>query len=138
MKTSGRRLARRCAVQALYQWDMTGRPAAIKEDFIDNPALTGAYRDYFDLLLEAVPAKQAELDALLAPLLDRAIDKVDCLERAILRLALYELIHQPDMPPKVVLNEAIELAREFGAEHSYRYVNGVLDRWLKSADKVTK
>ncbi len=129
MARSGRHLARRCAVQALYQWRVTGQPRAqIEANFIANENLTGAHRAYFSALIRAVPEHIEEVDQLIAPHLDRDPERVDWIEQAILRLGAYELRHARDVPAKVVLDEAVELARLFCAEHGYKYVNGVLDK----------
>ena len=84
--------------------------------------------EYFEDLVRGVEAHRAELDAGLKPFLDREIEQVDPIERATLRLGAYELKHRPDVPYRVVLNEAVELAKRFGAEHGHTYVNGVLDK----------
>jgi N utilization substance protein B len=84
--------------------------------------------EYFEDLVRGVDTHRAELDAALAPLLDREIEQVDPIERAALRLGAYELKCRPDVPYRVVLNEAVELAKRFGAEHGHTYVNGVLDK----------
>ena len=83
---------------------------------------------YFEDLLRGVEKHCAELDAGLAPFLDRDMAQVDPIERAVLRLAAYELCHRPDVPYRVVINEAIEVTKRFGAEHGHTYVNGVLDK----------
>jgi len=87
--------------------------------------------DYFEDLLRGVEKHCADLDAGLAPFLDRDMTQVDPLERAVLRLAAYELRHRPDVPFRVVLNEAIEVAKRFGSEHGHTYINGVLDKAAK-------
>ena len=125
----GRFLARRCAVQALYQWQMTGQAAAeIETSFISNESLEGAYLEYFKDLIKAIPENVGKVDALLTPHLDRKVEKVDVIELAILRVGAYELAFQPDVPTRVVLDEAIELAKIFGSENGYRFVNGILDK----------
>jgi len=148
--TSRRSQARRYAMLALYQWQMTGQgPSEIGRDFSDDsdwmtevadslmpspregPGGTaqGDYdRDLFGRLLGGVTQHVAELDALLQPLLDRGIAQVDPVERATLRLAAYELVYCPEVPYRVIINEAVDLAKSFGAEQGHRYVNGVLDR----------
>ncbi|MEW6039381.1 MAG: transcription antitermination factor NusB [Pseudomonadota bacterium] len=83
---------------------------------------------YFKELLHGVANNLALLDAALAKYLDRPIDEVDPVERAILRIGCYEFLRRPETPYRVILNEAINLAKEFGAAQSYRYVNGILDR----------
>jgi N utilization substance protein B len=84
--------------------------------------------DYFSELVHGVPTRLNELDAALAPCIDRALESVDPVERAILRLGAYELIEHPEIPYRVIINEAVELAKTFGAEQGHRYVNGVLDK----------
>lgn len=129
MAQGSRNKARQAAVQALYQWQLTGQAAnEIERHFISDQNLKGADADYFRLLVQEVPAQSPALDAALAPHVDRNIAEVDPVERAILRLAAYELQHRLEIPYRVILNEAIELAKLFGAEHGHRYVNGVLDK----------
>ena len=88
--------------------------------------------EYFDELLRGVPTNLQKLDEQLTPCLDRSIESVDPVERAILRLGAFELIHRLDVPYKVVINEAVELAKVFGAEQGHRYVNGVLDKLARA------
>lgn len=83
---------------------------------------------YFENLVEGVLTNRAELDTALTPYLDRGVEEVDAIERAVLRLAAYELLYRQDVPYRVVINEAIETAKRFGSEHGHTYVNGVLDR----------
>ena len=126
---SGRYLARRCAVQALYQWQMTHQPPQeIERSFIKNEDLDGRHLCYFQMLIEDIPEKLAELDALLTPHLDRPLKSVDVIEHAILLLGAYELKFQEDVPTSVVIDEAVELAKTFASENGYKYVNGVLDK----------
>jgi N utilization substance protein B len=121
--------ARRIAVQALYQWQMAGQDLKeIEQQFLASEESVGADLDYFHQLLHQVPARLDALDRHLAALLDRPIPEVDPVERAILRLGAYELAFCPEIPFRVVINEAVELAKTFGAEQGHRYVNGVLDR----------
>ena len=91
---------------------------------------------YFQDLLRGVPTHLNELDAALSPCLDRALASVDPVERATLRLAAYELAHHPEIPYRVVINEAVELAKVFGAEEGHKYVNGVLDKLAKKLRAV--
>lgn len=129
MAKSDRRLARRCVVQALYQWRMTEQASAqIAQNFIHNESLTGKHLAYFLSLITAIPTHIEKIDELIAVHLDRAPHKVDITEQAILRLGTYELNYDHSIPPKVVLDEAIELAKLFCSEHSYKYINGVLDK----------
>ena len=114
----GRSRARRGAVQAIYQW---------QAEFRERDGMQKVDWGFFDALVEGVIRDADRLDGLLLGHLDRAVSALDPVERAILRLATLELADHPDVPWKVVINEAVELARPFGAEASHRYVNGVLD-----------
>ena len=120
--------ARRRALQAVYAWQMSGTGAReVIAQFAHEQAKEPADLAYFEDLVRGVDEHRKELDAALAPFLDRDIEQVDAIERAVLRLAAYELRHRPDVPYRVVINEAIEIAKRFGAEHGHTYVNGVLD-----------
>jgi len=133
MATSGRHRARRNAVQALYQWDMTGQSASsIKGSFIADERLTGRHQGYFEALIKAVPENIEAIDASIAQFADRPVNKLDPLEKSILRVGVYELHYQLDIPQNVVVNEAIEIAKLFCADHGYKYVNGVLDKVVKA------
>ena len=126
---SARSRARRRAAQAVYAWQVGGNPMRdVIEEFRHEQDMEIADLDYFEDLLRGVEKHCADLDAGLAPWLDREMAQVDPIERAILRLAAYELCHRPDGPYRVVLNEAVEVAKRFGAEHGHTYVNGVLDK----------
>ncbi len=129
MIRSGRHLARRSAVQALYQWSMTGQsPSEIRETFIYHAGLAGKYRDYFDQLIENIPVYVQAIDGRIEPHLNRREDQVDLIAQAILRLGTYELQYDKTVPARVVIDEAVELAKVFCAENSFRFVNGVLDK----------
>jgi N utilization substance protein B len=126
---SKRSRARRHALQALYQWQITGQDVAVVEaQFLEDEALAQADVGLFLALLRGVTARVEELDGALAPLLDRPVAQVDPVERAVLRIGAFELGRHPDIPYRVVINEAVELAKLFGAEQGHRFVNGVLDR----------
>ena len=121
--------ARRCAAQALYQWQMTGEdPAIIASEFMADQDLLKADPEYFRELVHETPKCVAEIDAALEPFLDRPLVQVDPVEQAILRIGGYELIQRPDIAYRIVINEAVELAKLFGAEQGHRFVNGVLDK----------
>jgi N utilization substance protein B len=129
---AARSRARRRATQALYAWQMSGNAMAkVIEEFRHEQDMEIADLDYFEDLLRGVDRHCAELDAGLAPYLDREVGQVDPIERAVLRLAAYELRHRLDVPYRVVINEAIEVTKRFGAEHGHTYVNGVLDKVAK-------
>jgi len=121
--------SRSLAIQALYQWQMAGQDIGdIVAHFVLEQDASKFDRDYFSELVHGVPARLDELDKALADCVDRALESVDPVERAILRLGTYELIEHPEIPYRVVINEAVELAKTFGAEKGHRYVNGVLDK----------
>ena len=120
--------ARRAALQALYQWQMTDdAPDAIAAQFRDAETWRRVDEPLFEALVHGVPENLDALDEHLAPLLDRPVAQVDAVERAILRMGAFELTRGEDVPWRVIIDECVELAREFGAEQSHRYVNGVLD-----------
>lgn len=126
--------ARKCAVQALYQWQMTGANLNdIEQHFLEEQMLKGAQRTYFDEIFRGVPKQLDVIDVALAEFVDRPVNGIDPVERAILRIGVYELINRLDTPYRVILNEGINLAKCFGAEGSHKYVNGILD---KVAQKV--
>ena len=129
MKTGSRHKARQAAVQALYQWQLTEQaPEDIESHFILDHEMSDVDMEYFDKLVRQIPLHLHELDDFLIPHLDREINEVDPVERAILRLGVFELEFAPEVPYKVILDEAVELAKTFGAEHGHKYVNGVLDK----------
>ncbi|MDR1076233.1 MAG: transcription antitermination factor NusB [Xanthomonadaceae bacterium] len=120
--------ARRRALQALYAWQVSGGTAQqVIAQFAHEQAHEIADLLYFEDLVRGVLQHRATLDEALAEYLDRPVEEVDPIERAVLRLAAYELRHRIDVPYRVVLNEAIEIAKRFGSEHGHTYVNGVLD-----------
>ena len=127
--SSNRHNARKAAVQALYQWDITQQPADdIEGQFSQIHDMQNVDRKYLREIMSEVPKHQAALEAAISPFIGRTFASLDPVERAILRLGTYELSYRPDVPTKVVLNEMIELAKIFGSEHSYKFVNGVMDK----------
>ena len=126
--TVARSRARRRALQAVYAWQMSGSSARdVIAQFAHEQAHEVADLEYFEDLVRGVDANCNDLDQALQPFLDRDIEQVDAVERAALRIAAYELRLRPDVPYRVVINEAIESVKRFGAEHGHTYVNGVLD-----------
>ena len=121
--------SRRRALQAVYAWQLGG---ANERDLIAQFAHEQAHEvadlAYFEDLVRGVLRHVAGLDAALAEFVDRGMDEVDPIERAALRIAAYELVHRPDVPYRVVINEAIDSTKRFGSEHGHTYVNGVLDK----------
>ena len=125
--------ARSLAVQAIYQWQVAGQNVPdIVNQFLAEHAGKKVDTDYFRELVEGVPGNLVSLDQGLSPHLDRSLESIDPVERAILRIGAYELARHPEIPYRVVINEAIELAKIFGAEQGHRYVNGVLDKAAKT------
>lgn len=135
--SKARHKARRLATQALYTWQMSGQDLAdIEGQYSLDHDMSKVDAEYFRELLHKVPAHLSELDEYIAPLLDRTIDEVDPVERAILRLGSYELAFRLDVPYRVVINEAVNLAKTFGADQSHKYINGVLDGVAKKLRAV--
>ncbi|NMP26097.1 transcription antitermination factor NusB [Rahnella sp. SAP-1] len=129
MKPAARRRARECAVQALYSWQLSKNDIAdVELQFLTEQDVKDVDITYFRELLSGVATSADQLDALMAPYLSRQLEELGQVERAILRLALFELSKRQDVPYKVAINEAIELAKTFGAEDSHKFVNGVLDK----------
>lgn len=121
--------ARRTAVQALYQWDLTNQPvdSVIGEFESYRSELRKADTDYFRRVVSGVVEHRDVIARGLNGFLDRPLAELDPVERVILLLGAYELMFQTDLPWRVVVNEAVDLAKMFGAEQSYKYINGVLD-----------
>lgn len=124
-----RRRARRRALQALYQWQLNDdSAAAIIAQFREEQNFDGVDADYFETLVRDVVARRDALDEALAPHVSRVDASLDQMERAVLRLGACELLDHPEVPYRVVIDEAVELAHRFGAEKAHTFVNGVLDR----------
>ena len=129
--------ARKAAVQALYQWQMTGQNLSeIERQFAEENRLKDMQKSYFSELFHGVPAHIDIIDQALSEFVDRPVNNIDPVERAILRLSVYELLHKPEMPYRVILNEGINLAKYFGADGSHRYINGILDKIAQKKRQV--
>ena len=127
--SAARRKSRHYAVQALYQWAISGTDlSAIEQQFREDFDFRGTDLEYFQALLHGVPMQVSDLEELFSPYLDIPLDKLGPVERAVLRIATFELSERVDVPFRVVLNEAIALTKKFGAAESHRFVNGVLDK----------
>lgn len=136
MKPAARRRARECAVQALYSWQISKNDIAdVEVEFLADQDTKDVDVNYFRELFSGAATHAAELDKLMAPYLSRTLNELGQIEKAILRVAMYELSKREDVPYKVIINEAIELGKTFGAEDSHKFINGVLD---KAAPKVRK
>ncbi|MDF7667052.1 transcription antitermination factor NusB [Orbaceae bacterium ESL0727] len=125
-----RRRARECAVQALYSWQLSKNDLSdIETSFMAEQDMKGVDTKYFRELLNGVAKNTQELDTKMKPYLtERSVEELGQVELAVLRIAIYELMKREDVPFKVVINEAIELTKTFGAEDSHKFVNGVLDK----------
>jgi N utilization substance protein B len=132
--TSRRGLARRLTLQALYQWLVNETsPDALLRQFAEQPEGLGrADPEYFSELLRGIVQAKPELNAVLTPYLDRPLEQLDPVEHAVLLLGTFELLYKPEVPWKVVVNEAVNLSKVFGAEEGYKFVNGVLDKLARA------
>jgi N utilization substance protein B len=127
-----RRKARHFGLQALYQWTLSGASAReIEAEFRVDNDFQHTDGEYFSAVLKGVVGDVEALEALFEPFLDRRLDELDPIERNLLRLGTFELRDRIDVPYKVVINEAVSLAKKFGATDSHRYINGVLDKIAK-------
>jgi N utilization substance protein B len=128
-QTAARALARRLAVQALYRWQLNPAPwQDLTGEFALDADMARADGEYFRALLQQAIEQHEQLDAALTPFLDRAPATLDPIEHAVLLVASVELQHRPQLPFRVVIDEAVGLARRFGATDGHKFVNGVLDR----------
>ncbi|MFP3036869.1 MAG: transcription antitermination factor NusB [Arsenophonus sp. ER-LPS3-MAG3] len=129
MKPAARHRARECIVQAIYSWQISGNNINdVKSEFLSDQDMSDVDMIYFSELVIGISANVVELDKKMAPYLSRQVDKIDQVEKAVLRLAMFELYYRNDIPYKVTINEAIELAKIFGAEESHKFINGALDK----------
>ncbi|MGM0480702.1 MAG: transcription antitermination factor NusB [Pseudomonadota bacterium] len=139
MKPAARRKARKLAVQAVYSWQLSQNTfAEIEAQYLTDNDTSKVDVEYFLELLNGVGSYHKSLDTTLSPFLDRPINELDPVELAVLRIAAYELRERLDVPYKVAINEAIELAKSFGADDSHRFVNGVLDKAVDSLRPARK
>ena len=126
---AARSRSRRRALQAIYAWQVGGnRMIQVIEQFSHEQDMEIADLDYFEDLLRGVEKHQVELDAGIRQFIDREIAEVDPIERAVMRIAGYEMRYRPDVPYRVIINEALEVTKRFGADHGHTFVNGVLDK----------
>jgi len=134
-----RRRARRRALQALYQWHLTGQDVSdILAQFHEVQDFSNVDDDLFITLVRKVSGEQAGIDEKITPFLDRPLDQLDVIEHVILSIAAYELLQSIEVPHQVVIDEAVNLAKQFGAEQGHSFINGVLDKaareWRDPAD----
>lgn len=128
-KYEPRTKARRRALQAIYQWQITGQDAReILKQFREAQDMSGVDEDYFEQLLISVSSGKEQLDGELQRFLDRPFDQLDLMEKVVLRIGVYEMLHCPELPFRVVVDECVDLAHRFGSEQGHAYVNAVLDK----------
>lgn len=134
---AARSRSRRRALQAVYAWQVGGnRMIQVIEQFRHEQDMEVADLEYFEDLLRGIEKHLAELDAGIRTHIDREVNEVDPVERAAMRIAAYELLHRPDVPYRVIINEALEVTKRFGADQGHTYVNGVLDKLAASWREV--
>ncbi len=127
-----RRKARQRALQALYQWELNpDSVSAVVRQFEDTQDMQNTDSVYFAELFKECVARSEALDTTLAAYLDIPVDQLDPIERSILRLSSYELQQRMEIPYRVIINEAVDLAKKFGAEQGHKFINGVLDKAVK-------
>ena len=132
-----RRKARHYGLQALYQWTLSGaNPSDIEAEFRVDNDFRHTDGEYFSAVLRGVVHDVEGLESLFEPALDRKLDELDPIERNLLRLGTFELRDRIDVPYKVVISEAVALAKKFGATDSHRYINGVLDKVARELRQV--
>ncbi|HDU8239492.1 TPA: transcription antitermination factor NusB [Legionella pneumophila] len=133
----GKRRARKFALQALYQWLMSGTDLhEIEAQFRTINNMDKVDGEYFCRLLHGIPTHVEALEASLLPYLDREINALNPIELTVLRIGSFELFHCPEIPYKVILDESVSLTKEFGSQEGYRYVNGVLNNLAKQVRSV--
>jgi len=140
-RASSRRRSRELALQGLYQWIYTGNSASqVLKNLSELEGFGEADREFLEAELKGVIAEAGGLREYLEPLADRKWDEVSPVERGILLLGAWELLHQKEIPYRVTINEAIELGKRFGGTDGHKYVNGVLDRLAADvrADEVAQ
>lgn len=137
---AARRKARHYAMQGLYQWQMAGANlGAIEAEFRTDNDMANVDVDYFHELLHGVPQYLSEVEEVFIPhLQERSSDELDPVTQALLRLACYEFKYRIDVPYKVVINEAVSLAKKFGAAESHKFINGVLDKAANDIRAIEK
>ncbi len=126
---SPRHRARELAMQGIYEWRLSGKPASLIEKATLAEKSLGRYDTaLFSQLLHGVLARHETLVEQIAPHLDRPVQELSPVEYSVLLLGAYELVQQPEVPYRVVINEAVELAKTFGGSDGHKFVNGVLDK----------
>lgn len=133
MKVAPRRMARELALQGIYSWQLSNNPVEQVELMLaTSNDMKKVDMTFFQQLLRGSVNQHEELDAAIKPYLGRLPEELDPIEKAILRLSTFELMQCFETPYKVIINEAIELAKSFGAQDSHKFINGVLDKAVKT------
>lgn len=128
-KTKAKQKARRLAVQALYAWELGGSDTeTIEASFYVDNDMSKVDSELFHELLFGVPKNLSEIDTAYQPHLDREQDQLDPISKAVLRISTFELLYRIDVPYKVAINEGVNLAKTFGPQDAYKFINGILDR----------
>jgi N utilization substance protein B len=128
-----RSLARKFAMQALYQWQLTAQSySELLNQYAQDDGFADADREYFEALLKGTTESSESLDVEIGSLVDRPVAQLDPVEHAVLMIGIHELRHSLDVPYRVVINEGVELAKRFGATDGHKFVNAVLDRAARS------
>lgn len=136
-KPSNRKKARHLLVQALYQWRLTGADiGSIEAEFFSDRKMDAVDTAYFRELLHSIPRQVEELDECFKPHLDRKLNDLDPVSLSILRLGTYELLQRMDIPYKVVINEAVNLAKAFGPSDSHKFINSILDKVAATSRQI--
>ena len=131
---SARRRAREIALQGIYQWRLTGADLAEIEKGLREEKNLGNYDSkFFSALLRGVLTQHADLEAAVLPHLDRPLDELSPVEFSVLLLAAFEFLHHPEIPYRVIINEAVELTKTYGGTDGHKFVNGVLDKLAAQA-----
>jgi N utilization substance protein B len=124
-----RHRARELALQGIYEWRLSGKSASLIEKATRDEKSLGRYdAEFFGQLLNGAIAQHETLSAQIAPHLDRKLAELSPVEYSVLLLGAFELAQQPEIPYRVVINEAVELAKTFGGSDGHKFVNGVLDK----------
>lgn len=132
MKPNARRQSRSLAVQGIYSWQVSQNPIAdIEQQLLLENNVKHLDVGYFQDILRGVVLHHSKLDEAIKPYLERPFEDIDLVEKSVLRVAAYELKYRLDVPYKVVINEAIELAKSFAADDSHKFVNGILDKAVR-------
>lgn len=128
-QSAARHNARHYAVQAMYQWQIADASITdIEMEFLEMHVAKKIDLDYFKELIHGIPENKDEIDQEIQPFMARKLQDIDPVELAVLRLATYEMMKRPDVPYRVIINEALELTKKFGSVEGYKFVNGVIDK----------